>query len=126
MFRDWFPLAAELRNYDRQRLRGDLTAGLTVGAMLIPQGMAYALIAGVPPIYGLYASLTPLVVYALLGTSRHLAVGPVALVSLLIAAAVAPLAESDAQRYVALSWLLDASLLRAHRHRMPSCLTFTR
>lgn len=108
MLREGFPLAAELRNYDRQRLRGDLTAGLTVGVMLIPQGMAYALIAGVPPIYGLYASLTPLVVYALLGTSRHLAVGPVALVSLLVAAAVAPLAEGDPHRYVALSWLLAA------------------
>ena len=104
----WFPLAVELRGYDRRRFRGDLSAGLTVGVMLIPQGMAYALIAGVSPIYGLYASLAPLIVYALLGTSRHLAVGPVALVSLLVAAAVAPLAEGDQQRYLALTWLLAA------------------
>jgi sulfate permease, SulP family len=80
--------------------------GLTVGVMLIPQGMAYALIAGMPPIYGLYASLVPLVVYALLGTSRQLAVGPVAMVSLLVAAGVGPLAGGDPQRYVELALLL--------------------
>lgn len=74
--------------------------------MLIPQGMAYALIAGVPPIYGLYAALVPLVVYALMGTSRHLAVGPVAMVSLLVAAGVAPLADGDPERYVALTFTL--------------------
>lgn len=104
----WFPIVSQLKAYDRHQLRADLAAGLTVGVMLIPQGMAYALIAGVPPIYGLYASLAPLLVYALLGTSRHLAVGPVALVSLLVAAAVAPLADADPQRYVALTWLLAA------------------
>lgn len=87
-------------------LRGDFSAGLTVGVMLIPQGMAYALIAGMPPIYGLYASLVPLVVYAFLGTSRQLAVGPVAMVSLLVAAGVAPLAQGDPQRYVELALLL--------------------
>ena len=87
-------------------LRGDVSAGLTVGVMLIPQGMAYALIAGLPPIYGLYAALVPLVVYALLGTSRQLAVGPVAMVSLLVAAGVAPLAGGDAVQYVALAIML--------------------
>lgn len=81
-------------------------AGLTVGVMLIPQGMAYALIAGLPPIYGLYASLVPLLVYATLGTSRQLAVGPVAMVSLLVAAGVAPLAEGDAARTIELALLL--------------------
>lgn len=101
-----FPIAGQLRGYDRAALQGDLSAGLTVGVMLIPQGMAYALIAGVPPIYGLYASLVPLVVYALMGSSRQLAVGPVAMVSLLVAAGVTPLAEGDPERYVALTFTL--------------------
>ena len=97
----WGPL------YRRADLSGDLTAGLTVGVMLIPQGMAYALIAGLPPIYGLYASLVPLLIYALFGTSRQLAVGPVAMVSLLVAAGVAPLAHGDAATYISLALLLS-------------------
>lgn len=101
-----FPVARQLRGYDRERLGSDLSAGLTVGVMLIPQGMAYALIAGMPPIYGLYASLVPLVVYALMGTSRQLAVGPVAMISLLVAAGVGPLAGGDPQRYIELALLL--------------------
>lgn len=103
-----FPIVGELSSYDRGKLRGDLSAGLTVGVMLIPQGMAYALIAGLEPIYGLYAALTPLVVYAFLGTSRPLSVGPVAMVSLLVAAGVGPLAGADPERYVALAILLAA------------------
>ncbi len=102
----FFPPAQWVPQYTGAALRGDLVAGLTVGVMLIPQGMAYALIAGLPPIYGLYAALVPLVVYALLGTSRHLAVGPVAMVSLLVAAGVAPLAGGDAERYIALALVL--------------------
>lgn len=104
--RRFLPILDQLRDYDRGRLRSDLSAGLTVGVMLIPQGMAYALIAGMPPIYGLYASLVPLVVYALMGTSRQLAVGPVAMVSLLVAAGVGPLAAGDPQRYIELALLL--------------------
>jgi SulP family sulfate permease len=83
-----------------------MAAGVTVGVMLIPQGMAYAMIAGLPPVYGLYASLVPLAVYALLGTSRQLAVGPVAMVALLVANGVAPLAGGDTSRYLALAVLL--------------------
>ena len=101
------PLFSQLSDYGPEKLRGDLSAGLTVGVMLIPQGMAYALIAGLPPIYGLYASLVPLVVYALFGTSRQLAVGPVAMVSLLVAAAVAPIADGNAELYVGLALLLS-------------------
>jgi SulP family sulfate permease len=101
------PLVAQLRGYSAGALRGDLAAGLTVGVMLIPQGMAYALIAGLPPIYGLYASLVPLLGYALLGTSRQLAVGPVAMVSLLVAASVGPLAGGDPARTVGLALLLS-------------------
>jgi sulfate permease, SulP family len=78
------------RRYRRDDLRGDLAAGLTVGAMLVPQGMAYAQLAGLPPEIGLYSATLPLFVYALFGTSRQLAVGPVAVVSLLTASALAP------------------------------------
>jgi len=74
--------------------------------MLIPQGMAYALIAGLPPIYGLYASLAPLIVYAFFGTSRQLAVGPVAMISLLVAAGITPLAGGDAARHIELALVL--------------------
>jgi len=68
--RDTLPLLQWLPDYTTEALRGDATAGLTVGVMLIPQGMAYAVIAGVPPIYGLYAGLVPLLVYPLIGTLR--------------------------------------------------------
>lgn len=102
-----FPLFRQLADYDKAKLKGDLSAGLTVGVMLIPQGMAYAMIAGLPPIYGLYASLVPLIIYAMLGTSRQLAVGPVAMVSLLVAAGVAPLAGGDMTQYIGLALLLS-------------------
>lgn len=99
-FLDWLP------NYDQGNLKGDLIAGLTVGVMLIPQGMAYAMIAGLPPIYGLYASTVPLLIYALLGTSRQLAVGPVAMVSLLTAAGIGVLAEGGTEAYIGLAIVL--------------------
>lgn len=92
-----------LRQYDRELLRADLVAGLTVAVMLVPQAMAYAALAGVPPVTGLYAAVVPLVVYAMLGTSSQLAIGPVALVSLLTASALAPLAGGDPQTYLALA-----------------------
>jgi len=94
---DWLP------NYRKDQFKGDLVAGLTVGVMLIPQGMAYAMIAGLPPIYGLYASTIPLFIYALLGTSRQLAVGPVAMVSLLTAAGVGTLAKGGTELYIMLA-----------------------
>ena len=77
-------------------------AGLTVGVMLIPQSMAYAVLAGMPPIYGLYASLVPLLVYPLLGTSRHLAIGVIAIDMVIISAGVSNLAEPGSARYVSL------------------------
>ena len=92
--------------YDRSLLSGDLNAGLTVGVMLIPQGLAYALIAGLPPIYGLYAALVPIIVYAFFGTSGQLAVGPVAMVSLLVATGVSELAPTGSDDYVTLALLL--------------------
>lgn len=90
----------------REDLLSDLGAGLTVGAMLVPQAMAYALLAGLPPEVGLYASTVPLVLYALFGTSRQLAVGPVAIVSLLSATALASVAEEGAAGYVAAAGVL--------------------
>jgi sulfate permease, SulP family len=101
-----FPLLPLLRHYPRQHLRGDVTAGLTTAVMLIPQAMAYAALAGMPPVTGLYASVVPIAVYALLGTSGALAFGPVAIVSLLTASAVAPLAGGDPATYVALAGAL--------------------
>ena len=82
---DWGP------QYDRAALGNDLLAALIVTIMLIPQSLAYAMLAGLPPEVGLYASIAPLVLYALFGTSRTLAVGPVAVISLMTAAAIAPL-----------------------------------
>lgn len=95
-----------IRSYRRADFGGDLTAGLTVAVMLVPQAMAYALLAGLPPIVGLYASLVPLFAYALVGSSRQLAVGPVAMDSLLTASGVGALAVSGTDTYLALAVLL--------------------
>ena len=92
-----------LRGYRRGWLQGDFTAGVIVTIMLIPQSLAYALIAGLPPEIGLYASILPMVAYALFGTSMTLAVGPVAVASLMTASALAPLAPAGSPLYVALA-----------------------
>lgn len=99
----YIPAISWLSTYNKTQFKGDLIAGLTVGIMLIPQGMAYAMIAGLPPIYGLYASTLPLIIYALMGTSRQLAVGPVAMVSLLTAAGIGVIAEGGTAQYIALA-----------------------
>ena len=95
-----------LPSYNAIHFKSDLVAGLTVAILLIPQGMAYALIAGLPPIYGLYAALTPQIVYALLGTSRQLAVGPVAMDSLLVAAGLGALKIVEPTQYIQMAILL--------------------
>lgn len=102
----FFPILEWLPNYEKSNLNGDLSAGLTVGVMLIPQGMAYAMIAGLPPVYGLYAAMIPQVIYAVFGTSRQLAVGPVAMDSLLVAAGVSGIAAVGSENYIALAILL--------------------
>ncbi len=84
-------IPAWAKGYKKSWLKGDLSAGITTGVMLIPQGMAYALIAGLPPVYGLYAALIPPVIYAFLGTSYQLSVGPVATVSILVFAGLSEL-----------------------------------
>jgi SulP family sulfate permease len=92
-----------LRTYRPAWLAGDITAGLIVTVMLIPQSLAYALLAGLPPEVGLYASILPIVAYALLGSSMTLAVGPVAVASLMTASALQPLATAGSAEYVALA-----------------------
>jgi len=102
----FFPIFDWIKTYNSKQFSGDLSAGLTVGVMLIPQGMAYSMLAGLPPIYGLYASTIPLIIYAILGTSRQLAVGPVAMVALLISSGVGALASTGSSEFIALAILL--------------------
>ncbi|MFS4467121.1 SulP family inorganic anion transporter [Maribacter sp. 2210JD10-5] len=97
-----FPFLEWLSNYRKVYFLKDLSAGITVGIVLVPQGMAYAMVAGLPPVYGLYASIFPILVYTLLGTSRKIAVGPVAMDSLLVAAGLGTLAISGLENYIAL------------------------
>ena len=102
-FKQFIPILGWLPNYKKSYLKGDISAGLTVGVMLIPQGMAYALIAGLPAQYGLFTAIVPLIIYAIFGTSRQLAVGPVALVSLMTLTAVSQLAEPGTETYISLA-----------------------
>ena len=102
----YFPFLEWIKNYDSDLFKGDLSAGITVAVMLIPQGMAYAMIAGLPPVYGLYAAIFPQMVYAFMGSSRHLAVGPVAMDSLLVATALNTIAVVDASHYISLAIFL--------------------
>lgn len=106
MLRKFIPAIDWLSNYKRKDLTGDLSAGFIVAIMLIPQGMAYAMLAGLDPVIGLYASTIPLIIYALFGSSRQLAVGPVAMVSLLVLTGVSTLAEPGTEEYLALTLLL--------------------
>ena len=101
-----FPILSWLPNYKKAFIAGDLSAGFTVGVMLIPQSMAYAMIAGLPPVYGLYAALMPQLIYALMGTSPQLNVGPVAMDSLLVAAGLGALSISGIDTYIAMAIVL--------------------
>lgn len=94
------------KQYRRQDLGGDLTAALVATLLLVPQGLAYAVLAGLPPHVGLYASLLPLVAYAMFGSSRVLSVGPVAVLALMTATTLAPLATPGSPEYVAAAALL--------------------
>jgi high affinity sulfate transporter 1 len=97
------PGLACLRSYERGWLRPDVVAGITVAAYLVPQVMAYAEIAGLPPVAGLWAITGSLLLYALLGSSRQLSVGPESTTALMTASAIAPLAAGDPERYAALA-----------------------
>ncbi|MFN0237762.1 SulP family inorganic anion transporter [Hydrogenobacter sp. Uz 6-8] len=103
---DLAPFMPWLKSYDRDKFTRDLIAGLTVAAVLVPQSMAYALLAGMPPIYGLYASFLPVMVAALFGSSRFLATGPVAMTALLTGSALYGLAEPGSERWVMLAAVL--------------------
>ncbi len=105
-WRHYFPILTWLPVYRRTDLVGDLMAGFIVAIMLVPQAMAYALLAGLPPQVGLYASVAPLVLYGIFGTSRTLAVGPVAIVSLLVFSGVSSLAEVGSAAYIQLALTL--------------------
>ena len=102
----YFPILDWGRRYNRQTLTSDLIAAIIVTIMLIPQSLAYALLAGLPPEVGLYASVLPLVAYAIFGTSSALAVGPVAVVSLMTAAAVGRIAAEGTVDYASAAILL--------------------
>lgn len=98
-FLDWFPMTGV-------QIRADLLAGLTVALVLVPQSMAYAQLAGMPAQYGLYAAFLPVLMGALWGSSRQLSTGPVAVVALLTASALAPLATPGSEHFIALAILL--------------------
>lgn len=100
------PIVHWARHYPRPLLRGDLAAGLTVAVMLIPQGMAYANLAGMPPVTGLYAAIVGIIAYAVLGTSGSLAVGPVAITSLLTLSGLEAIAAPEDASYPAIAALL--------------------
>ena len=101
-----FPILNWLPNYKKKWLKGDVIAGITVGVVLIPQGLAYAMIAGLPPIYGLYAALVPPLIYTIFGTSRNISVGPVAMDSIIVASGVATLATVGSSQFITLAILL--------------------
>ncbi|MBN1570243.1 MAG: solute carrier family 26 protein [Acidobacteria bacterium] len=96
-----------LIRYKKSDLPADISAGLTIAVMLVPQGMAYAMLAGLSPVIGLYASVLPLIAYALLGSSRHLAVGPVAMISLLVFASCSAIAQPGSAEYLSIVLLLS-------------------
>ncbi len=101
-----FPFLDWLTNYEKSWFKDDLFAGITIGVMLIPQGIAYAMIAGLPPIYGLYTAMIPQIVYAFLGTSRQLSVGPAAMDSLIVLSGVSVLATIGSEHFIVLAILL--------------------
>jgi high affinity sulfate transporter 1 len=103
---DWLPGLATARNYDRRWLRDDIVAGLVLTTILIPAGIGYAEVSGLPPVTGLYATIVPLLVYALVGPSRVLVLGPDSALAPIIAVAITPLAAGDPDRAVALAGLL--------------------
>ena len=100
------PILEWLPQYNTSLFKGDLVAGITVGIILIPQGIAYALIAGLPPIYGLYCALVPQLMYVIFGSSRQVAIGPVAMDSLIVATGVSTLALAGSDSYISIAILL--------------------
>jgi len=106
MWNKIFPGLRWLQGYNGQLFKSDMFSGITIAVMLIPQGMAYALVAGLPPEYGLYACIFPPIVYAMLGTSNKISIGPVALDSILIITGLSLLAQPGSERYLQLAIML--------------------
>lgn len=104
--KEYFPIFEWFPKLSKRSVQNDFIAGLTVGVMLVPQGMAYALLAGLPPVFGLYAALVPQIIYAMMGTSRQLSVGPVAMDSLLVASGLAALNLSGIDEYLSMAIFL--------------------
>ena len=102
----WIPALPALRSYQRAWLPKDIVAGLVLTAILVPVGMGYAEAAGLPAIYGLYATIVPLIAYAIFGPSRILVLGPDSSLAAIIAATIVPLAAGDTDRLVALAGML--------------------
>src|SRR5512139_412528 len=102
----WLPGVGVMQSYQVQWLRHDIVAGLVLTAMLVPVGVAYAEASGVPGIYGLYATIVPLLVYALFGPSRILVLGPDSALAAVILAVVLPLSHGDPQRAIALAGMM--------------------
>ncbi len=116
MLKRYLPFLTWLPHYNRRLCGADLLAGLVVTVMVIPQSLAYAILAGLPAVVGLYASILPAVLYALLGTSRTLAVGPVAIIALMTGAALSGVAEPGSPEYLQAALvlsLLSGALLTA-------------
>ncbi|BCA90720.1 MAG: sulfate permease [Halomonas meridiana] len=104
----WVPLIGWLRTYHRGLLTRDVLAAVIVTLMLVPQALAYAMLAGLPPEMGLYASMLPLVLYAVFGTSASLAVGPVAVAALMTASALSSFAAPGSPEYIGAALVLAA------------------
>jgi len=104
------PFLLWMRQYKRAELPGDMIAGLTVATMLIPQSMAYALLAGLPPIVGLYTGILPVLVYGLLGSTRILTLGPTAITSVMILSSIGGLAEPGSAQFYSFSLTLALML----------------
>jgi SulP family sulfate permease len=105
-WRSFFPIIDVIRNYERADFQNDLVAGLVVGMITVPQAIAYAFLAGLPPEAGLYACLAPMVIYAILGSSRQMVVGPVAVAALMVAAAVGEYAPAYSDAYLGITTIL--------------------
>ncbi|MDP7353904.1 MAG: SulP family inorganic anion transporter [Desulfobacterales bacterium] len=103
----FFPFFSWIRGYRIGSFRGDFIAGITVAAVLIPQSMAYAMLAGMPPVYGLYAATIPSLIGALWGSLRQLATGPIAITSLLVLSTLTPFAEPGTASYIELAFILS-------------------
>ena len=107
----FFPIIKSIQSHTAQDWRKDILAGITVAVMLVPQGMAYSMLAGMPPIYGLYAGLIPLFLYGILGTSRQMSVGPVAVSALLVLAGVSQIANPDTETATYIQLVILCGLL---------------